>query len=68
MVVRSGGKVDLNTATLAELEAVPGIGPHYAGEIIAARPYKSVEEIVRVKGIGPKTRAKLAPYLAVDGK
>jgi endonuclease YncB( thermonuclease family) len=64
----SGGKVDLNTATLAELEAVPGIGPHYAQEIIAGRPYRSVEEIVRVKGIGPKTRAKFARYLSVGGK
>src|SRR5580700_7923189 len=37
--------VDINTASLAQLEEVPGIGPTYAKEIIAARPYASLEEL-----------------------
>jgi endonuclease YncB( thermonuclease family) len=59
------GKVNVNTATEAQLEVVPGIGPHFAKAIIADRPYKTLEELRRVKGIGPKAYAKLAPYLGV---
>jgi len=44
---------------------VPGIGPHYAKLIITGRPYEKVEDITRVRGIGPKTLAKLAPFLVV---
>ena len=63
-----GGKVNINTATEAELEALPGIGPHYAKAIIAGRPYDNLEAILRVKGIGPKTLARLEPYLSAGGK
>ncbi|MDD5199502.1 MAG: helix-hairpin-helix domain-containing protein [Terrimicrobiaceae bacterium] len=63
----AGGKIDVNTATEAQLVAVPGIGPHYARELIAGRPYENLDAIIRVKGIGPKTLAKLAPYLSVAG-
>ena len=38
----------------AELEALPGIGPGIARRIVEGRPYRSVEELERVKGIGPK--------------
>jgi competence protein ComEA len=44
-------KVDLNTATAAELETLPGIGPAYASEIIAARPFKSVDDLEALKGL-----------------
>jgi len=64
----AGGKVNINTATEAELEAIPGIGPHYARAIIAGRPYENLEAILRVKGIGPKTLARLEPYLSAGGK
>ena len=45
-------KVNLNTATLAQLQTLPGVGPTHAREIIAARPFKSVDELERVKGLG----------------
>lgn len=61
----AAGTVNVNAATQAQLEAVPGIGPHYAKAIIAGRPYQTLEELRRVKGIGPKTYAKLAPYFTV---
>lgn len=46
------GHVNLNTATAEELETLPGIGPVHAKEIIANRPYKSVDDLERVKGLG----------------
>ncbi len=57
--------VDLNTATAAELEALPEIGPKTAAAIVAGRPYGSVDDLLRVKGIGEATLAKLRPYITV---
>jgi DNA uptake protein ComE-like DNA-binding protein len=44
--------VDINSASKAELMALPGIGEAFADRIIAARPFKSKEDVTRVKGIG----------------
>lgn len=51
--------VNLNQATSAELESLPGIGPAKAQAIIANRPYGSVDELDRVPGIGPATLEEL---------
>lgn len=48
-----GAKVDINTADPAALEALPEIGTDLANAIIAARPFKSVDDLERVSGIGP---------------
>jgi competence ComEA-like helix-hairpin-helix protein len=50
----SARRISINTATQAELEALPGVGPVIARRIIEGRPYRSVEELERVKGIGKK--------------
>ena len=50
--------LDINTADAAALERLKGIGPHLAQQIIAFReqkgPYRRPEDLLRVKGIGPK--------------
>ena len=57
-----GGQVDLNTATQAELEALPGIGPATAKKIIAGRPYASVKDLSKA-GVSAKTVDKIAPMV-----
>ncbi len=46
------GMVNLNSATQTELEALPGVGAKLAGEIIAKRPFKTIDDLKTVKGIG----------------
>ena len=60
--VSPGAKLDPNTATTKELENLRGIGPVLAGRIIAARPFKTADDLRKVKGIGPKKYAQLRPY------
>lgn len=59
--------VNINTAGQAELETVPGIGPVIARAIIAYRtehgPFQSVDDLIAVSGIGPKTLEKIRPYV-----
>ena len=48
------GNIDINTATEKELTTVPGIGHVMAARIIAARPFRSADDLKRVSGIGEK--------------
>jgi endonuclease YncB( thermonuclease family)/predicted flap endonuclease-1-like 5' DNA nuclease len=56
------GKIDINTATEKELTTVPGIGHVMAARIIAARPFRSADDLRRVSGIGDKKYAQIRPY------
>jgi len=56
------GKIDINTATEKELTTVPGIGHVMAVRIIAARPFRSADDLRRVSGIGDKKYAQTRPY------
>jgi len=49
------GKIDINHASQAQLETLPGIGPVLAQRIIEGRPYATIEDIMDVSGIGPVT-------------
>lgn len=51
--------VDINSAPLAELESLPGIGPVLARRIAASRPFRGVDDLRRVDGIGPSRMAAL---------
>jgi competence ComEA-like helix-hairpin-helix protein len=57
--VFAADQVEINTATLQQLDTLTGIGPVYAQAIIDARPFSSVDDLLRVKGIGPKTLQKI---------
>ena len=56
------GKIDINTATEKELTTVPGIGHVMAARIIAARPFRSADDLKKVSGIGDKKYAQIRPY------
>ena len=63
--------VDVNRATSRELETLPGIGPALAGRIVASReeegPFRRVEDLERVRGIGPATVERLRPLVRAGG-
>jgi hypothetical protein len=55
--------VDLNRASLAELASLDGVGPKLASRIAAGRPYRDVDEVARVRGIGPRRLERLRERL-----
>jgi comEA protein len=61
--------VNLNTATMAQLETLPGVGRSVAERIVEYRQknggFKKIEELMNVKGIGEKTFLKLKPMVFV---
>ena len=64
--------INLNTATQAQLETLPGVGPKAAQRILEYRkqngPFKKIEDLMNVKGFGEKTFLKLKPMLTVGEK
>lgn len=57
-------KVNLNTASQAELESLPRVGPALAERIIQGRPYRSLEDLDKVRGIGPALLDQLRPLVS----
>ena len=66
------GKVNVNTATVEELQLLPGIGESRAQAVVAERKrrggFKSVDDLLEVKGIGQSGLSKLRPHATVQGK
>lgn len=64
------GKINLNKATAAELSQLKGIGMKYAERIVQYRdkngPFKNVEDLLNVQGIGPKTLEKNKDRIIVE--
>ena len=65
-----GLAINFNEATKEDLEALPGVGPVLAGRIVAYRqthgPFRRIEDLQKVSGIGPKNLEQLRPYLALE--
>lgn len=61
------GPIDLNAATQAELEKLPGVGPAAAKKIMAGRPYGSTAELSTKAGLPAKTVEKISPLVTVGG-
>ena len=63
-------KVELNSATPEQLEALPGIGPRTAELIVEYRNesggFKKIEELMNVRGIGERTFLRLRPLIRID--
>ena len=59
--------VELNEATVEQLDGLPGIGPALAERIVTYRdehgPFEQVDDLAKVKGIGVRTLERLRPYL-----
>jgi competence ComEA-like helix-hairpin-helix protein len=66
--VRSG-RLDLNAASQSDLESLPGIGPALAERILRQRErtggFRSLEELLEVRGVGPKTLERIRPFVAL---
>jgi competence protein ComEA len=62
--------VNVNTATAADLERLPGVGPVLAGRIVEHREanglFRQLDGLLQVKGIGPRLYARLKPHLTLD--
>ncbi len=61
-----GQKVNLNKATKEQLETLPEIGPVKAQAIIDGRPYKKIDDVMKIKGIKEGTFGKIKDFIVVD--
>lgn len=68
---RLEGTVNLNTATVEQLQLLPGVGPSTAAKIVEyreQRPFKSIQQVMRIKGIGHKKYDAMKEHLAIEGE
>ena len=66
--VSEDSPLDLNTATAEELQQLKGIGPVLAERITDGQPYKQVEDLMDVHGIGRAILERIKPFLTIQGK
>jgi competence protein ComEA len=68
----AGGRVNINSADVEELTDLPGIGPAYAQRIVDYRkeygPFKTIEDLLNVRGIGDRTFEKIRDRITVKEK
>lgn len=66
LMVSSTGRqrISLNSASSAELDSLPGVGPVIAERIVHNRPYAAIEDLLKVPGIGPRTVERLTALVA----
>ncbi|NOZ85364.1 MAG: helix-hairpin-helix domain-containing protein [Deltaproteobacteria bacterium] len=68
---RVSGVVNINTATEAQIDMLPGIGKAKARALVQQRSkglYHSTQDLLKVKGIGKKLLEKIGPYLVFEGE
>ncbi|NMC53271.1 MAG: ComEA family DNA-binding protein [Chloroflexi bacterium] len=62
-------QININTASFEEIEALPGIGPQKASDILKYRethgPFQSIDDLLKVNGIGEKTLQQIRPYITL---
>lgn len=67
----AAGVVNVNTASAAELERLPGVGASVASRIVEHREkngsFRAIEDLMLVRGIGEKSFERLRPYLVTSG-
>lgn len=69
LAVQAAPTLDINSASVSELTELPGIGPAKAAAIVEERsvaPFKSIEDLTRVRGIGDSTIAELREQIRVS--
>jgi len=68
-LIKEAKKVNINQATIEQFVSLPGIGPSLAERILSFRqnqgPFKSIEEITKVTGIGPKKFEAIKEFLEI---
>jgi competence protein ComEA len=71
LAAEASGVVNINSASLTELERLPGVGAAVAQRIVEHREkngaFKAAEDLMLVRGIGEKTFERLKPYVALSG-
>ena len=61
---RPSPRIDLNRASAPEIESLPGVGPKTAAAILARRPFRGLDDLAEIPGLGPRGLERLAPWVA----
>jgi len=64
-ILIDSSKININICSKTELESLPGIGPSYADRIIQGRPYKNIEDIKKINGIGESRYLQIKDLITI---